>query len=190
MPWFAMPKPTNARPFAREPRHGIGTRGVRPAFQRVRQPVEPDRGDRGAQLSEPAGEVARRRVVRDAGPAGNLAQPEAGDAFGLEDLDGALEQALPGVRAIDRSWRRSRSGHVDSVHIAAGACQPRGRYAGPGRCTIATDSSSTSMAGRAVGRVVPARVTARVAPSWRGTSTTETIVPARASYSTTSITAE
>ena len=47
--------------------------------------------------------------MRDAGAPGDLAQPEAGEALGVQDVDGAVDQPLPGVDEAGR-------GHVDSVH--------------------------------------------------------------------------
>ena len=161
-------------------------------FERVGQPVEPDRGHGSAELAVAAGKVACRRVVRDPGPACDLSQSEPGDAVGLEDLDRALQQALTGGEHL------RRGDDVDSVHIGLAGVNPGLGSSGRAwtlhdgdRFRIRSRVSGFSVGGRRrlSGRVVPARVTARVVPRWRGTSTTETIVPACASYSTTFSTA-
>ncbi len=113
-------------PVPGETRERFRTGGARASFERARQARETDGRDRGAQVAISAGEVARRRVVRDPGPPRDFAQAECGEAVAVEDVDRAVDQPLPGVDPV-------RHCHVDSVHVSVDAVNHQFRCGAPDR---------------------------------------------------------
>ena len=170
--------PTYAAAVRREAIHRRGAGAVRWLVERVargRRSRPPRPRCRGRGSRRGSGATARCATRRRAG------RPRAARDRRRRRCRASRSRSRSAAAGCPRAPRfpSLAASHVDSVHIAVAACQPRDRPtpAGP---LHDRHRLLVGFGGRACGAPRRARwpSTARCSPSWRGTSTTETMVPA------------